>query len=59
MTVDKAPIFGKARSLPKRLENLIVAPLRKALTLLENIRLRWKGLPDTNTLAYFRKFVVY
>jgi hypothetical protein len=34
-------------------ELLIGAPHRKPLDLLTNIRLGWKGLPGTNTLAYF------
>jgi hypothetical protein len=35
-------------------EHLIVALLGQALTLLANIRLDWKGLPRTNTLAYYK-----
>jgi hypothetical protein len=36
-------------------EHLIGAPHRKPLDLLTNIKLGWKGLPVTNTLAYLRK----
>jgi hypothetical protein len=36
-------------------ERLICAPFGKAPLLLTNIRLGWKGLPVTNTLAYLRK----
>jgi hypothetical protein len=43
---------GEARSLP-RAEHLNGASLRQALTLLTNVRIGWKGLPDTNTLAYY------
>jgi hypothetical protein len=41
---------GKARSL----EHLKGASLRKAMGLLENIRLGWKLLPRTNTIAYYK-----
>jgi hypothetical protein len=34
------------------LEYLKGASLRQALTLITNIKLGWKGLPLTNTLAY-------
>ena len=36
------------------MEHLKVSPLRKGLVLLSNIRLGWKGLPGTNTLAYYK-----
>jgi hypothetical protein len=36
-----------------RVEYLSGASLRKALALLANVRLGWKGLLGTNTLAYF------
>ncbi len=42
-----AKFLGKARSLPK--SGISGVPL----SLLESIRLGWKGLPRTNTLAYF------
>jgi hypothetical protein len=35
-------------------EQLIGASLSLALALLENILLSWKGLPGTNTLAYYK-----
>ncbi len=31
------------------------APLTKALAIFVNIRPGWKGLPGTNTLAYYKK----
>jgi hypothetical protein len=34
-------------------EHLKNASLELALAILENIRLSWKGLPGTNTLAYY------
>jgi len=37
-----------------RVENLNGASLGQALALSENIRLGWKGLPGTNTLAYYK-----
>ncbi len=43
---------GEARCLP-RVEHLKVASLEEAPTLLGNIRLGWKDLPRTNTLAYY------
>ncbi len=36
-----------------RVEHLKCSSLRKALALPANIRLGWKGLPGTNTLAYY------
>ncbi len=41
------------------MENLKGASLVQALALLVNIRLGWKGLPGTNTLAYNKNFVSY
>ncbi len=35
------------------MEHLKGASLRQAPDLPANIRLYWKGLPDTNTLAYY------
>jgi hypothetical protein len=35
-------------------EQLKGASLSSALALLENIGLGWKGLPGTNTLAYYK-----
>jgi hypothetical protein len=45
---------GKARILPKW-RNLQGAPLKgRFLALPTNIRLGWKGLPGTNTLAFYQ-----
>ena len=38
-----------------RVENMKGVSLGKALALPANIRLGWKGLPGTNTLAYYQK----
>jgi hypothetical protein len=35
-----------------RVEFLEGTPLRQALPLLANIRVGWKGFPETNTQAY-------
>ncbi len=48
---------GKRKSLP-RVEHPNVASPGKALALLANIRLGWKGLPWTNT-SLLRKLVNY
>jgi len=37
-----------------REEHLKVVSLGQAPALLANIRLGWKGLPGTNTLAYYK-----
>jgi hypothetical protein len=37
-----------------RVEHLKVASHGKTLALSANIRLGWKGLPGTNTLAYYK-----
>ncbi len=48
-----SPMFvGKAGAHP-RVENLKGASLWLAAALFTNIRLDWKGLPGTNTLAYY------
>jgi len=45
---------GKARILPEW-RNLPGVPLKgRFLALPTNIRLGWKGLPGTNTLAYYQ-----
>ncbi len=36
-----------------KVEHLKIASLRKALALPANVRLGWKGLLGTNTLAYY------
>ncbi len=36
------------------MEHLKGASISQALALLTNIRLDWKGLPRTNTLAYYK-----
>ncbi len=46
---------GKAR----RVEHLKGAYLGLALALPANIRLGWKGLPETNIVAYYEKSVNY
>ncbi len=43
------PFVDKAKSLP---QSVGVSPLGWTLALLANIRLFWKGLTGTNTLAY-------
>jgi hypothetical protein len=46
---QSSPTFvGKTRGLPKNLRGI---SLGKAQALLTNIRLGWKGLSGTNTLA--------
>ncbi len=42
---------GKTRGLPKS-GVLQGASLREALSFLANVRIGWKSLPATNTLAY-------
>jgi hypothetical protein len=41
------------KSLPQSDHLKVEATLGKALTLLANIGLGWKGLPGSNTLAYY------
>ncbi len=41
--------LGKASSLPKEVLHFRQAPVLPA-----NIRLGWKGLPGTNTVAYYK-----
>jgi hypothetical protein len=48
-------IAGKAGAYP-RVENLKGSSLGQAPTLPANIRLGWKGLPGTNTLAYYENY---
>ncbi len=43
---------GKAGAYTK-VEHLIIASLRKALAFPANVRLGWKDLWGTNTLAYY------
>jgi hypothetical protein len=42
-----------------RVEHLKGPSFRSALALFANIRLGWKGLPGTNTLAHYEKSVNY
>jgi hypothetical protein len=50
---------GKAGTYPS-ISTFQDAPLqRRLLDLPTNIRLGWKGLPETNTLAYYKKFENY
>ncbi len=42
--------FGKPGAY-SRVEHLKIAPLGYALALLTNIKLGWKGLPETDTLV--------
>jgi hypothetical protein len=48
---------GKAREglACPRVEHLKGALLGKTLALSANIRQGWKGLPGTNTIAYYKK----
>ncbi len=51
--IEYSLIFvGKAVAYP-RLKHLKSASLRKARSLLTNVRLGWKGLPGTNSLANY------
>jgi hypothetical protein len=43
---------GKAGAYP-RMEHLKGGSLGEAAALLTNIRLGWKALPETNSLAYY------
>ncbi len=49
---------GKARANPG-VEYQKALHLGKILDLPTNIRLGWEGLPDTNTVAYYKKFINY
>jgi hypothetical protein len=46
-------MFAAKAGANPRLENLKIASHRQVLAITANIRLGWKGLPGTNTLAYY------
>ncbi len=48
-------IVGKVRN--NRVEHLKDATLGQAPALIANVRLGWKGLPGTNTLAYYNEYL--
>ncbi len=47
-------MFARKPGAYPRVEHLKGAALEEAVALLANIRLGWKGLPGTNTLAFYK-----
>ncbi len=52
---ESSQMFAGKSSRILNVDSLKGAPLEKAPALLANIRLGWKSLPGTNTLAYYKK----